>query len=306
MLTSKFLYYHFNSSILVPKAYTLGSIASITLIFALSLECYVRCGILDSSSSFIQNKVKILEVILCTLDIARGWMVVAVSDYGSVQQIQKVNRNGDQRELHELVHPEEPAIGKSLTPWGRSTFAFRSPSPLLPRRSRITQLVFKQINSHALHVLFDVFFPVERLHVEVEELLIVGVQIAPKLLHVVVREGPFVGAEEADDVGELVDFLVSFQQSSVEFDLNFNLGHRDDSDLPRLFRATKNQKVDEKRGNDVQQYRVQLVHVEGLVHEEADVPEGVRIKLWLRGSEARLTIWRSRMDSRSRTLCSGR
>jgi hypothetical protein len=76
----------------------------------------------------------------------------------------------------------------------------------------VTQLVFEQINAHAFHVLFDVLLPVERGQVEVEQLLVFGAEIQPKLLHVVVREGPLVGAEEADDVCKLVDFLVSFQQ----------------------------------------------------------------------------------------------
>lgn len=84
------------------------------------------------------------------------------------------------------------------------------PSPLLPRLGSIAQLVFEQIDAHPLHVLFDVFFPVERLHVEVEEFLIVGIHVAPKLLHIVIRKSPFIGAEETDDVGELVDLFVSF------------------------------------------------------------------------------------------------
>lgn len=98
--------------------------------------------------------------------------------------------------------------------------SMHSPSPLLSRFGRITQLVFKQINSHSLHVLFDVHFPIERLHIEVEELLVIGVHVAPQLLHVVIRKRPFVGAEKADNVGELVDFLVSFQQSAQDFYLN--------------------------------------------------------------------------------------
>jgi hypothetical protein len=90
-----------------------------------------------------------------------------------------------------------------------------SPSPLLSRHWCGAQIVFKQIDSHAFHVLLDVVFPVEGGQIKEEKLLVLGVEIPPEILDVVVGEFPFVSAEERDDVCKLMNFLVSFQQSKI-------------------------------------------------------------------------------------------
>lgn len=85
------------------------------------------------------------------------------------------------------------------------------PSPFLPRYIDVGKVVFEQIHPHSYHVMTDVFIPIEWGQVKEEDRTIFFIQISPKLLNIVVRENPFIGAEERDDIRKFMDFLVSFQ-----------------------------------------------------------------------------------------------
>lgn len=85
------------------------------------------------------------------------------------------------------------------------------PLPLSSGRIQCRQIVFEQIQTHALYVMVTIVDPVHVLHIKIEQPAIGRVQPLPQLLHIVVAEHPFVGAEKRYDIGEFVDFLVDLK-----------------------------------------------------------------------------------------------
>lgn len=101
----------------------------------------------------------------------------------------KIQSCRSQKELYQLVQPVKPI-----------PFPFRG----FQRR----QIIFHEIYSHASDVIAEILEPIKIFQIEIKELLITFIQFEPQFLYVGVREDPFVGAEEGDNIGEFVDFFV--------------------------------------------------------------------------------------------------